>query len=127
MLAVFAFQATGLSMSAHLAACDEPGQEAACCQCGHGHDSDSCGFALGDLRAVGHHPASSGKQVPHRHDSQNCGVCQLLLTLAATTDAPLVLPAIDEVTIEPSAPSDRPAVDTLLSTLDARGPPASSL
>jgi hypothetical protein len=65
--------------------------------------------------------------IPHRHDSRTCGICQLLLTLAATPQVPPALPAANLVAFDRPALSDQPAAHTFLSTLDARGPPACTL
>ena len=123
VLGVFALQATGVVWCAHLAECSEP-DRAASCQCGRGHDNGTHAFAWDDLRAAQHHPAAPSKPSPQRHDPQKCSICQVLLTLAATTGIPPALPAISEVRSEPLAPSDQPAHDTFLSAVDARGPPA---
>jgi hypothetical protein len=140
LLGVFALQATGATWYAHLAeccSCQPP--KAATCQCGHCRVAAARGFAWEDFRALRHHSASAtkhgqgapatppGKPIHHRHDSQTCGVCQLLLNLAATAQIPEPPPAIPPVAFEQPAPSERPIADTFLSTLDARGPPACTL
>jgi hypothetical protein len=140
LIGVFALQATGATWYAHLAecCCCEP-QKAAPCQCGHCRCTAARGFAWEDFRTLRRHLASTtkparaapatapGKPIHPRHDSQTCGICQLLLNLAATAEIPQPLPAINQITLEQPAPSERPIADTFLSTLDARGPPAFTL
>jgi len=138
LLGVFTLQATGATWYAHLAECSccpEP-KKAAACQCGHCRCAAAHGFAWQDFRALRHRLASAtlhgqdgqatapGKPVPHRHAPRDCGICQLLLTLAATAEIPQPLPAVHPLTFEQPAASERPIADTFLSTLDARGPPA---
>jgi hypothetical protein len=127
LLGVFTLQATGATWYAHLSECCCEPEKVATCQCGHCRCAAAHGFAWEDFRTLHRHPASGGNPIHHRHDSQTCSICQLLLTLAATTEVPQALPAIHEVTFEQPAPSERPLADTFLSTLDARGPPACTL
>lgn len=126
VLGVFALQATGILLFAHLAECSEP-SDAVCCQCGHIHNVESSGLARANLEDVADHPAAPGKHSLPRHDSQQCLTCQLLLTLSAITPILSALPAINQITLEQPVLSDRPIADTFLATLDARGPPAGTL
>ena len=126
VLVVFALQASGMVWFAHLGQCSGPAQEPSC-RCGHDHSGALPVFARDIAGSVGHHPASGSKPAPHHHDTQQCGVCQLLLTLVATQEIPPALPAVAELAFGQPAAWDQPSAQTFPSTLDARGPPATTL
>jgi hypothetical protein len=124
VVCIFAFQVSGGMWYAHLACCDEPdGQDAA-----RRHDP-ACGLDVHAPAAIereADNPSGPGKP-SHHHDPQTCGICQAFLTLSATASIPAALPTSAQAVMPKPMPADRPFVDVRLASIDARGPPVSSL
>jgi hypothetical protein len=124
---IFAVQATGGMWYAHLTCCDEAdGQDIACC-----HDPVR-GLDVDEATGIGneseHSSATDKPSHHHHHDPRTCSICQILLTLSATTSIPPVLPTIAQSARPQAArPPDRPFLNVFLAAIDARGPPACAL
>jgi hypothetical protein len=126
MLAVIAFQGTGLLHALHLAVEHAPpsGRD---CESGHcchdrggsepAHTSDEATLSLRDGHGSGHGPG-------HHHDPATCPVCQALASLKAVSAAPGVgLLARLHSAYHVAVPESFPLTQIALSTLGPRAPP----